>query len=520
MNKKLQTDVGMLPQSQPLEALAADNPGQGRNGQGPRSIQPHTAAVQHGRGEPGGKVNPSASRTKAQADAQSRGVDRVRVLDRKGDPLMPCHPARARKLLKKGRAKVHKQVPYTIRIIDREDGEVQEVRIKVDPGSKVTGIAIVREEGDTQHVLHLAEITHKGASVHKRMEQRANYRGRRRSANLRYRAPRFNNRKHKYRKVETWLPPSLQSRVGNITSWIARYQKLYPISSISVEQVRFDTQKLQDPEISGVEYQRGTLAGYEAWEYLLEKWDRECAYCDVKDVPLQREHIVARARGGSNRISNLTLACQKCNQKKGADPIEQFLADDPKRLAKIKAQAKRSLKDTAAVNATRNVLVHLLESAGLPVETSTGGRTKYNRSRLGIPKTHALDAACVGEVDQVLGWRQPVLKIKATGRGKYQRTLVNKYGFPRGYSMRCKKVHGFQSGDLVKATVSKGKNMGLHRGSVAVRARGSFDIRTAQGRVAGIGWRCCQLIQRASGYAFSLTPSPEKLRLQEGVVVS
>ena len=503
MSKKLKTNGRVLPQPCPLEAHTADNPGQGRNGCEQRSIQPH-AVVQHGRGELAEPVSSATSRTEAQVAVPS-GVSRVCVLDRKKRPLMPCHPARARQLLKKGRARVHKEVPFTIRIVDREDGEVQSVRIKVDPGSKVTGIAIVREEGDTQHVLHLAEITHKGGVVHKRMQQRANYRGRRRSANLRYRAPRFSNRKRKYRKAKDgWLPPSLQSRVDNVSSWIARYQKLYPVSSISVEQARFDTQKLQNPEISGAEYQQGTLLGYETREYLLEKWDRKCAYCDVEKVPLQIEHIVAKARGGSNRISNLTLACRKCNQKKGADPIEHFLADDPKRLAKIKAQTKKPLRDAAAMNATRNVLVRVLENTGLPVEVSTGGRTKYNRERLGIPKTHALDAACVGEVDRVLGWRQPVLKIKATGRGKYQRTLLNKYGFPRGYFMKQKKVHGFQSGDLVRAVVPKGKNKGTYQGNVTVRAKGSFDIKTAQRQIVCASWRYCHLLQRAYGYTVLL----------------
>jgi hypothetical protein len=46
-------------------------------------------------------------------------------------------------------------------------------------------------------------------------------------------------------------------------------------------------QKLENPEISGIAYQQGTLAGYELREYLLEKWGRKCAYCDATNVPLQ-----------------------------------------------------------------------------------------------------------------------------------------------------------------------------------------------------------------------------------------
>jgi hypothetical protein len=101
-----------------------------------------------------------------------------------------------------------------------------------------------------------------------------------------------------------------------------------PISSISVEAVRFDMQQMENPEISGIEYQQGTLAGYECREYLLEKWGRKCAYCDAENVPLQIEHIQPKGRRGSDRISNLTLACRPCNPYcsksllSSADPVE------------------------------------------------------------------------------------------------------------------------------------------------------------------------------------------------------
>ncbi|MFN2411424.1 MAG: HNH endonuclease, partial [Halomonas sp.] len=97
---------------------------------------------------------------------------------------------------------------------------------------------------------------------------------------------------------------------------VNRLRGLAPITAISQELVRFDLQKLENPEISGIEYQQGNLLGYEIREYLLEKWGRECAYCTATDTPLQIEHIAPKASGGSNRISNLTLACHDCNQEK------------------------------------------------------------------------------------------------------------------------------------------------------------------------------------------------------------
>jgi len=201
-------------------------------------------------------------------------------------------------------------------------------------------------------------------------------------------------------------------------------QGLAPITGICQELVRFDTQALQNPEISGIEYQQGELAGYEVREYLLEKWQRTCAYCGTQDVRLEIEHIIARANGGSDRVSNLTLACRACNQRKGRQPIASFLKDKPTRLHRIQRQAQAPLRDAAAVNATRWALFERLKATGLPVASGSGARTRYNRQRLGIPKTHALDAACVGVLDALHDWQRPPLAINATGRGRYQRTRL------------------------------------------------------------------------------------------------
>jgi len=269
-------------------------------------------------------------------------------------------------------------------------------------------------------------------------------------------------------------------------------------------------QALENPEISGVEYQQGTLAGYEVREYLLEKWGRKCAYCGAEHTPLQVEHIQPKARGGSNRVSNLTLSCHACNQAKGAQDVREYLARDPKRLASLLAQAKAPLKDAAAVSSTRWALLNALKATGLPVEIGSGGRTKWNRARMGIPKAHALDAACVGQVEAVAGWQRPTLTIKATGRGSYQRTRLTKHGFPRGYLSRQKRHFGFQTGDRVVATVPVGTKAGIHVGRVAVRASGSFNIQTAQGVVQGIGYKHCRRVQRGDGYGYSYIAQQRK----------
>ena len=441
----------------------------------------------------------------------------VFVVDKRKKPLMPCSEKRAKKLLGSGRARVHRLIPFSIRVIDREVAScvLQPVKIKIDPGSKFTGIAVVRETksidvatgeiGIAVHVLNLLELVHRGRQISEALTARSAMR-RHRRGNLRYREPRFLNRGN---KTSGWLAPSLMHRVQTTMAWVKRIQRWAPVSSVSTELVRFNMQQMENPEISGFEYQQGTLAGYEVREYLLNKWDRKCVYCDAKDVPLQIEHIHSKACGGSNRVSNLTLACEPCNQGKGAQDVRVFLAKDAKRLERILAQAKRPLKDAAAVNSTRWKLFNALKTTGLPVTTGSGGLTKFNRVQFGIPKTHALDAVCVGAVSTVTGWQKPTLTIKATGRGSYQRTRLDAFGFPRGYLTREKRIQGFQTGDMVSAGITKGKKIGFYVGRVAVRATGSFNIQTAQGVVQGVSHRHCRLVQRADGYGFSTVAKME-----------
>lgn len=440
----------------------------------------------------------------------------VFVVGKQKQPLMPCTEKRARLLLDRGRAVVHKRYPFTIRLKDRTNGDIQPIQINIDPGSKGTGMAITREAGEERHVLSLFELVHRGFQISEALKQRSGFRCRRRGQ-LRHRQPRFNNRTRR----KGWLPPSLQHRVDTTLAWVNRLRRLAPITSISQELVRFDMQKMENPEISGIEYQQGTLLGYEIREYLLEKWGRECAYCGNKDTPLEIEHIIAKSNGGSNRVTNLTMACHTCNQSKGNDTLEAFFNRDKglkKRLKQNKLLAetryqrvireqKRSLRDAAAVNATRWALHRDLNATGLPVEVGTGGQTKFNRMTLGIPKTHALDAACIGGLKSLHNWNVPTLVIKAMGRGSYKRTRLDKYGFPRGYLMREKRAYGFQTGDMVSANVPKGKKIGVHQGRVAIRKTGYFNIQTMNGAVQGISHRHCTLIQRGDGYRYHQTPS-------------
>jgi len=229
-----------------------------------------------------------------------------------------------------------------------------------------------------------------------------------------------------------------------------------------------------------------------------------CAYCDIQNVPFQVEHIHPRAKGGSNRISNLTLSCEKCNTNKGTKDIKDFLKKDPERLKKIQSQAKQPLADTAAVNATRFKLLEVLKATGLPVETGSGGLTKFNRTTQNLEKTHWIDAACVGKsTPQKLNIKgvKPLL-IKAAGHGTRQSCRTDKHGFPIRHCAREKIHFGFQTGDIVKAVVDKGKKIGIHIGRIATRSSGSFNISTVKGLVEGVSHKFCKAIHRKDGYGY------------------
>lgn len=417
-------------------------------------------------------------------------MSHVFVLDSNQHPANPVHPGRARILLKTGQAAVFKRFPFTIVLQCAVAQEPEPLRIKIDPGSRTTGIAVVNDANG--QVVFAAEITHRGSLIKQRLDSRRAVRRSRRSRKLRHRTPRFNNR----RRRTGWVAPSLESRIANVLTWVQRLRAVAPIGAMSMELAKFDTAALQNLEIAGVAYQQGELAGYEVREYLLTKWQRTCAYCGKQNAPLEIEHIVPRSRGGSDRVSNLAIACHECNQSKGNLTASEF------GYPQIQQRAKLPLKDAAAVNTTRWALYERLRSTGLPVETGTGGMTKYHRVQRNLPKAHWLDAACVGSstptVLQTKGVR--VLAITAMGHGNRQMCGTDKYGFPQRHRARRSVYFGFRTGDIVRAVVPSGKYRGTHVGRVAVRARGNFRI----GKV-DINHRYCQAIWRADGYAYQLT---------------
>jgi 5-methylcytosine-specific restriction endonuclease McrA len=418
----------------------------------------------------------------------------VFVVDTEHRPLSPCHPARARRLLTDGKAAVWRRYPFTI-ILKRivPDAQPAPLRLKIDPGSRTTGLALVNDR--TGHVTWVAELTHRGQQIRDALLARRALRHGRRQRKTRYRPLRFANR----RRREGWLPPSLESRLSHVLTWVARLRRLAPVAAISQELVRFDTQLLENAEISGIEYQRGELAGFELREYVLEKFGRHCAYCKATGVPLQMEHILPKARGGTYRASNLAPAWQPCNQAKGTKTAEEFGHPE------VQAQARQPLRDAAAVNASRWALFRRLQALGLPVELGTGGRTKWNRTQRGLPKAHWIDAACVGaNTPGHLTWAGVIpLRITAMGRHSRQMCRTNTYGFPDKAPKVTSVVAGMRTGDMIRAVVpTPSSKAGVYVGRLAVRATGFCNIKTSAGTVQGVHIRFCRPLHRGDGYAY------------------
>jgi len=272
-------------------------------------------------------------------------MSRIFVVDQERRPLMPTTPARARLLLKRRKAAILRRFPLVLILKEaRPQAVVQPLRLKLDPGANTSGIAVVNDKSG--EVTWAGEITHRGEQVHKNLAARRSVRRSRRTRHTRYRQPRWCNR----RRSQGWLAPSLVSRLQNMLTWVARLRRFCAIGAISVELVRFDMALMQNPDLEGIAYQRGTLWGVEVRQYLLAKWEHRCAYCSATAVPLEIDHVVAKTRGGSDRVSNLVIACRACNLAKGDTALETFLADRPEVLARIQAERKAPLKDAASVN--------------------------------------------------------------------------------------------------------------------------------------------------------------------------
>lgn len=307
----------------------------------------------------------------------------VFVKNMRGESLMPCSPRKARLLLREGKAKIINYTPFTIQLTYATGETVQEVSIGIDLGAKHTGIAVVSED----KVLAKGEVEVR-QDVKKNLDTRRNYRNSRRHRKTRYRKARFNNRK----REKGWLPPSLQSRIDNTFRWIDRFQSLLPAPTLHIEVGKFDVQKMINPDIQGVDYQKGQTYGYHDVRYfVLARDNYTCQVCKKKNKILNTHHIVYVSHGGSDRADNLITVCTDChthdNHQKG------------KVLWKWMVEGKKlpSYKEGPFMNIFRRRVFTKYPDAKI----TYGSITTPHRKKLGLDKTHYNDAIAATGIESI-----------------------------------------------------------------------------------------------------------------------
>ena len=419
----------------------------------------------------------------------------VLVVDKHKKPCNTISEAYARRLLFKKQAVIHKRFPFTIRL--KNDNAVLKDRsytVKIDPGSRTTGVAVV---DDKDSVVMLAELEHRGHVIKRNMDSRRAVRRHRRNRKTRYRPARFLNRtKHK-----GWLAPSVKSRADNIVNFIKKYKKLLNISKVMIENVSFDVAQMSsNTKLWGNAYQQGPLYQQKLRSFIFSRSNNKCVYCGAKATEI--DHIIPRANGGTDSTYNLVASCRACNEKKSNLTLKEFGKSVSKDFSKLKP--KKLPKDAAIVQSARNYMVKEITKLVVDTTTHDAWLTKYNRDELGLPKQHYYDALSVGEIPSKFNFlTNKILLISAKGRGSRQMCRVNRYGFPRTSAKASKSVKGFQTGDMVKVIVLTGSKQGEYLGRVAVKSSGYFDIQTKTKTIEGIGYKYCHIVQRSDGYLYS-----------------
>lgn len=430
----------------------------------------------------------------------------VFVLDKSKKPLDMITNAEARILLKNKQAVVDKVYPFTIRLKDNSCGSKdRDYTVKLDPGSKHTGIAIT---DDKNSVVMLAEIEHRGHTIKRNLDKRRAVRRSRRQRKTRYREARFDNRT----KPEGWLAPSVKSRADNVINIIKKYKKLININKVMVERVSFDVAQItSDNKLWGSDYQQGNLYQTKLRSFIFRRSNGKCVYCGAKANEI--DHVVPRSNGGTNSTYNLVASCRSCNEKKSNLSLKAFgklMCKDYSHL-----EPKKLPKDAAIVQSARNYMIKEISKLVSDTTTHDAWLTKYNRDEIGLPKEHYYDALSVGNIPDYKFLTDKILVISAKGRGSRQMCRVDRFGFPRTSAKGSKSVKGFQTGDIIKAVVPRGSKQGEYFGRVAIRSCGSFNISTDGNLIQAISYKYCHLIQRNDGYSYNYkwrNPSQEIMR--------
>lgn len=303
----------------------------------------------------------------------------VYVLNVDGEPLMPCKEAKARHLLEQHKAKVVRNIPFTIQLLFECDNEVQPVNLGIDSGSKHIGVSATTE----MSVLYEADVELRN-DIKGLLEVRRAIRSTRRLRKTRYRKARYLNRKSRFD-----LMPSVRQKIDTHLQVISFVYKILPVSKIIVETANFDIHKIQKPSICGSDYMYGDQYGFlNVREYVLWRDDYICQCCKgkTKDSILHVHHIETRKTGGE-APNNLITLCKTCHDRFHSGVIS---------LPNFVKRGER-FRDATFMNIMRWRLYSMLkETYGSNVVSMTFGyKTKALRLENKLPKEHYIDARCI-----------------------------------------------------------------------------------------------------------------------------
>lgn len=374
------------------------------------------------------------------------------VLNQHGKPLMPCQPAKARRLLRDGKTKVVRRTPFTIKLLYGSSGYVQPVTAGMDTGSKIAGTAAIVNG----QVLYQSEIQLR-QDVSKKMQQRAMYRRNRRNRKTRYRKARFLNRASM--RATGRLAPSIRSKVESHLREKSFVESILPVARWKVETASFDIHKIVNPEIEGVAYQNGIQKGfYNVKSYVLHRDNYRCQSGQKKthNATLHVHHKVFRSQGGTDAPNNLITLCSDCH--------------DALHRGEFEMKEKRS----KTKHATEVGIVKAGLKQRWDFEETFGYETKFKREQiLGLPKTHYNDAVAICcEEGEWVADAPMVLRKQHVASGDYQQTK----GIRSEKTMPTGKLFGLRKFDLVQTN----KGTGFVKGK---RSTGYFALMDVTGKV-------------------------------------
>lgn len=298
----------------------------------------------------------------------------VLVLSKEGKPLMPCSYAKSKRMIRTGKAKVVKRFPFVIQLNFSCENKTQEVIFSLDTGYEYAGISARTEKKEIIRI----EVKLR-TDVSDKVSERAMYRRGRRNR-LWYREPRFDNRKGRK------FAPSVQHKIDSHVGLIEKISKYIPISKVCVEIGKFDVQKIMNPEISGTEYQQGSLYGYEnVKSYVTAREHGKCQLCgkeSSKGNGFRLHHIIPKPKG-TDKPSNLSLLHERCHTKLHKKNLHHLLTKN------------KQYKDATMMNIIRKEIVRRMQEL-YPTEITYGYETKIKRHELGLEKSHTNDAFVIG----------------------------------------------------------------------------------------------------------------------------